>query len=146
MVSKSLSASLSLLVSTVALTGAVLAASIVPGTTCPFSEQSGTGNSFTSGDTAGPTQTSVNNAPDLTKLGIAGVAAFLGLFTGGMFLKSRLTRPGVEPELPQAEPALSETIPAYVPVYKVASSFPIEVPAEALTSHSEASSEKAPLR
>jgi hypothetical protein len=139
MVSKSLSIALAGFASTVALTGAVLAAAIVPGVACPFADKSSPGNSFTSGDSAGPTETSINtsdvngvNKFDMNKLGIAG-AGFLGLLAGGLFLKSKLSRPAVD-AVP--EPALSES-----PVYKAASVFPIEVPSEVLSA-SEAKAEE----
>jgi hypothetical protein len=132
MVSKSRSVTLGF-VSTVALTGAVLAASIVPGMAwaCPYADKSSPSNSFTSGDSAGPTETSITtsdlngvNKFDLNKLGIAG-AGFLGLLAGGLFLKSRLTRPQIAAEQPESVPE--------APAYKAASVFPIEVPPAALS-------------
>jgi hypothetical protein len=142
MVSKSLSA----VVASVALSGAVLAASIMPGTASPclFKKGLTSGNSFTADGPTSPTDNSVNstlngssnssitfNKSNAGKFGIAGVA-LLGLFAGGMVLKSRWAKQsdGPTPDELEVESAYPES--AYPEGYKELSSFPIEVPAEAL--------------
>ncbi len=129
--------SLSAVVASVALSGAVLAVSIVPGTACPFKQGLSSGNNTIISDgPASPTDSSVNssingasnssitfNNSKTAKFGIAGVA-LLGLFAGGMVLKSRWAKQSDSPAVDELEAAETG--------YKELSSFPIEVPAEAL--------------
>lgn len=146
--------SLSAVVASVALSGAVLAVSIVPGAAspCAFKQGWNSGNNTIISDgPANPTDSSVNssingasnssitfNKSNAAKFGIAGVA-LLGLFAGGMVLKSRWAKQSDSPavdELGTAETAYSEA--AYPETgYKELSSFPIEVPAEALAARQE---------
>lgn len=112
------------LISTAALTGAVLIATIAPGSACPFSQK------FNAPDpvNTAPTDFTSNqinlNQPDVQKLGIAAASlvALFGLYGGGMVLKSRLAkRPVPVTELPPAAESPTEY-----------PTFPIEVPAMAL--------------
>ncbi|MCU0525028.1 MAG: hypothetical protein MUF72_09410 [Elainella sp. Prado103] len=116
------------LISTAAVTGAVLMVTIAPGSSCPFSQK------FKGTDAAGTSPTDLTgnqinfNQPDLKKVGIAGagLAAMLGLYAGGMALKTRLVKQSPTADLLPA---------AATPVEY--STFPIEVPATALNSDTE---------
>lgn len=110
--------------SMVALTGTVLMATIAPGSACPFSNKSGLSDSPQSSSPSSLTGNSVNfNQPDIHKLGIAaaGLAGIFGLWGGSMLLKARAAKR----EHPMVDPSAAEAIVEY-------STFPIEVPAEAL--------------
>lgn len=141
MISKPLSA----VVASVALSGAILAASIVPGTAspCAFKKGFNSGNNTIISDgPSTPTDSSVNssingastssitfNQSKAAKFGIAG-AALLGLFAGGMVLKSRWAKRS------DSTPVVDE-LEAEATTYRELPSFPIEVPAEALAPRQE---------
>lgn len=113
--------------STAILTGAVLLTSIAPGSACPFKQKLNPTDSVSSSNPSGVTDSSINsNQPDLNKLGIAGasLAALLGLYGGGLFLKARLAKR--QSPAPDVLPSTS------VETYRELPSFPIVVPAEAL--------------
>lgn len=108
--------------STTVLTAAVLVATIAPSSACPFSQKS----SFLKGtESTSPTNLTSNwanlNQSDIHKLGIAGLAAILGLLGGGIMLKTTLAkRDQVLTDRSTAEGFVEYPI------------FPIEVPADAL--------------
>lgn len=112
------------LLSTAVLTGAVLLATMTVSSACPFSQKSG----FLKGtEPSSPSNLTSNllslNQPDMQKLGIAGLAAILGLGGGGMILKAKLAK---RDQILADRSEIERTVE-----YPV---FPIEVPAEALRS------------
>lgn len=125
--------SLSTFLSAATLTGAVLISSITPGFSCPFSNRISPSDSITTSSNPSDFTDNANfNKSELNKLGIVGgsLAALLGLYAGGMALKSRLTKRN---ESDLAEVPYSNQTEAY----KELSTFPIIVPAEALVPSTE---------
>ncbi|MFM7427742.1 MAG: hypothetical protein ACKO7W_22535 [Elainella sp.] len=135
---------LSTVVASVTLSGAVVVASIAPGTAspCAFKQGWNSGNNtIVSDGPSTPTDSSVNssingvnnsaitsNHGNAAKFGIAGVA-LLGLVGGGLVLKSRWAKQ------PASSPAADEL--EAPTTYRELPSFPIEVPAEALAARQE---------
>jgi hypothetical protein len=113
--------------STAILTGAVLLTSIAPSSACPFKQKLNPTDTTTSINPSGLTNSSINtNRPDLNKLGIASasLAALLGLYGGGLFLKARFAK--------RQSPSPDVLPPTSVKPHKQLPSFPIVVPAEVL--------------
>lgn len=121
------------LLSTSVLTGTVLLATMTPSSACPFSQKSGLLKGTESSSPSTPTNSAVSfNQPDMYKLGIAGLAAILGLGGGGMILKAKLAK---RDQILADRSEIERTVE-----YPV---FPIEVPAEALRSVDDAEAAEA---
>jgi hypothetical protein len=118
-----------------AIAGSVLLASIASASPCPFKNGLNPTDSATPIEPSSLTDNQLNsNKPDFNKLGIvgAGFAALFGLYAGSTVLKARLTkRQAPVAEMPQSEAEMYAEKSAELPT------FPIIVPAEALTSVSE---------
>lgn len=108
----------------------VLFGSVAASAACPFADKSNPSDSMTSINP--PSQSDAINSNSSNKFGIAGagLAALLGLYAGGMFLKAKLAKPPSDLTEPEAEFAHGQ-----VETYKEFSAFPIVVPAEALSTN-----------
>lgn len=119
-----------------AVLGTVLSASLASAGPCPYKNWSNPTDSVTSTDPSSLTDNQLNSSKlDFNKLGLvgAGFAALFGLYTGSTVLKARFAKRQASSvdEVPQSEAEIYAERPAELP------SFPIVVPAEALTSVSE---------
>jgi hypothetical protein len=114
---------------TAAVTGTVLFAANSHAFPCSYGNKFGTTDSNSAPTTSGSAGNQVNfEQPDLKKFGIAttGLAALLGLSGGALFLKSRFSKRGDQPEQATLAEAETESYVEYP-------TFPIQVPSGALT-------------